>query len=157
MSMNENWPRWIFASVSKHFYDRRQGLDFFIEGQHRATRGEKDFLELRMDGPQITEISKNCYTLYGEVNILITSIMDNTNYHRIHTHAGIVAAAFTMIPLIKYGTGTDDDGTQWGCWNLIQNPFKRQRVDIFHFGQVDVRSEVVQATVEGHYKTIIKT
>lgn len=156
MSANLNWPRWVFASVSKHFYDRRQGLIMFIEGQHRNTRNDKDFIELRMDGPQYTEISKDYWRIYGEVNILVTSAMDNVNYHRIHENVGIVATAFTMIPLFKYGAGAQDDQTQWACWNLLQDTGKRQRVDIFHFGQVDVKSEVIQASVEGHYETFVK-
>ena len=128
----------------------------FIEGQHRDTRKDKDFIELRVDGPQITEISKDYWKIYGEVNILVTSAMDVTNYHRIHQNSGIVAAAFTTINLFKFGTGVLDDQTQWACWNLLQNSGKRQRVDIFNFGQVDSKSELVQASVEGHYETFVK-
>jgi len=156
MSANPNWPRWCFASVSKHFDDRRQGLYMFIEGQKRDTRDLKDFIELRMDGPQITEISKDYWRIYGEVNILVTSAMDNNNYHRIHQNVGIVAAAFTTIRLFKFGTGVDDDQSQWACWYLLQNTEKRHRLDIFHFGKVDVKSEVVQASVEGHYECLVK-
>ncbi len=157
MSANLNWPRWVFASVSKHFDDNTPGLDMFIEGQHRDTRKKKDFIELRVDGPQITEISKNYFRIYGEVNVLVTSAMDNTNYHRIHESNGIVAAAFTMIPLFKFGVeSVVNDQSHFACWNLLQDTGKRHRVDIFNFGQVDVKSEVVQASVEGHYETFIK-
>jgi len=151
--IDDNWPRWIFASVSQHFYNRKQSIsEMYIEGQHRDTRTLKDFIELRMDGPQFTEISKGMWRIYGEVNILVTAVMDDENYHRIHQNVGIVAAAFTDIELFKYGDGVEDDGSQWGCWKLIQDSRKRQRIDIFHFGIVDVKSKVVQATVEGHYE-----
>ena len=157
MSMNANWPRWIKASVSKHFDDSRGTLPMFIEGQYRHTRKEKDFIELRMDGPQLTEISRDYWRIYGEVNVLITSVMDNTNYHRIDTNVGIVAAAFTTIGLFKYGVASSiNDQSQWGCWNLLQDSGKRQRLDIFRFGQVDVSSEVEQASVEGHYELKIR-
>jgi hypothetical protein len=110
-----------------------------------------------MDGPQFTEVSKDYWRIYGEVNILVTSAMDNENYHRIHESVGIVAAAFTQIHLFKYGANNPpDDQSHWGCWNLLQDSRKRQRVDIFHFGKVDVKSEVIQASVEGHYETFIK-
>lgn len=154
-NINSNWPRWVFASVSKHF-QVSTGLPVFIEGQHRDTRKEKDFIEVRMDGPQFTEVSKGYWKIYGEVNILVTSAMDTNNYHRIHQSVGLVAAAFTMIHLFKYGTGVDDDQSHWGCWNLLQDTGKRQRIDIFHFGKVDVKSEIVQASVEGHYETSFK-
>ena len=155
MSINKNWPRWVFASVSKHFDSRRQGLPIFIEGQHRDTRALKDFIEVRMDGPQFTEISRNYWRIYFEVNILIQSTMDDNNYHRIHHNAGIVAAAFTTIGLMAYGTGPDDDQEQWACANLLQDTSKRQHLDIFHFGQIDKQVKLMQATVEGHYETFL--
>jgi hypothetical protein len=150
--VNPSWARWCFASVSEHFTKNVQTLPLFIEGQQRDTRGEKDFLELRMDGPQFTELSKGYWRIYGEVNILVSSVMDVTNYHRIHQSVGIVAAAFTDIVIFKYGNYPGDDNTVFGCWKLIQDKAKRQRVDIFHFGRVDVKSQIVQATVEGHYE-----
>lgn len=157
MSANTNWPRWVFASVSQHFASNTAGLDMFIEGQHRNTRDLKDFIELRMDGPQITEVSKDYWRIYGEVNVFITSAMDVTNYHRIHENVGIVAAAFTMIPLFKFGVpSVINDQSHWACWNLLQDIRKRQKVEISHFGQIDVKSEVVQASVEGHYETFVK-
>ena len=148
----KSWPRWCFASVSEHFSKNTGSLPLYIEGQQRDTRGEKDFIELRMDGPQFTELSKGYWRIYGEVNILVSSVMDETNYHRIHENVGIVAAAFTDIVIFKYGIYTGDDQTVFGCWKLIQDMAKRQRIDIFHFGQVDVKSEMVQASVEGHYE-----
>ena len=154
-TINKNWPRWLFASVSKHFSDRRSGLIMYIEGQHRDTRSLKDFIELRMDGPQFTEISHNYWKVYVEINMLVQSAMDNNNYHRIHTNVGIVAAAFSDIVLYKYGNGPDDDQSQWGCLSLIQDSDKRQRLDIFHFGQIDRQTKLLQATVEGHYDTHI--
>ena len=150
--MDENWPRWIFASVSKHFDDNKQGIPMYIEGQHRNTKDIKDFFELRMDGPQFTEISKNSWDIYVEINCLVQSAMDDTNYHRIHQNVGIVAAAFTNIRIFKYGDGPGDDESLIGCLKLIQDKRKRHRLDIFHFGQIEVSTELVQATVEGHYK-----
>lgn len=155
--INANWSRWVFASVSKHFDDNRGSLYLYIEGQYRHTRKDKDFIELRMDGPQFLEVSKDYWRIYGEVNIVVTSIMDDTSYHRIHQNVGAVAAMFTTIRLFKYGANNPpDDQSQWACWNLLQDPRKHHRIDIFHFGRVDVKSEVVQASVEGHYETFIK-
>ena len=153
--LNQHWPRWVFASISKHFSDNRQGLPLFIEGQQRDTRSLKDFIELRLDGPQFTEISRNYWRIYFEVNILVQSTMDDKNYHRIHQNVGIVAAAFTGIVLYKYGNGSSDDQKAWACANLIQDTAKRQHLDIFHFGQIDKQLQLMQATVEGHYETFV--
>jgi hypothetical protein len=154
--INKHWPRWVFASISKHFDDHRQGLPMYIEGQHRDTRSLKDFIELRLDGPQFTEISKGYWRLYFEVNILAQSAMDEHNYHRIYTTVGIVAAAFSGIVMFKYGKGPDDDQKQFACAHLLMDTKKRQHLDIFHFGLIDKQLKLEQATVEGHYETFLE-
>ena len=73
MAVNTNWPRWIFASVCTHFDARKGDYNLFIEGQFRNMQPPKDFFELRMDGPFITEVSHNFYKLYIEINVLIHS------------------------------------------------------------------------------------
>ena len=150
--IQQSVPRWFFASTSDHFNKQKQTLPLFIEGQIRNTRGVKDFIELRMDGPQFTEVSKGYVRIYGEINILVSSVMDDKDYHRIHENVGIVASMFTDIVIFRYGNRTGDDQTVYGCWKLIQNLAKRQRVEIFHFGKVDAKNNIVQASVEGHYE-----
>lgn len=150
MSSNPHWPRWTFASVSKHFDDRRQGLPLYIEGQHRNTREETDYLELRMDGPTLREVSKGCWKLRIEINILVSSAYDEEDYHRIHRNAGIVQAAFeNAIDVYRFGTGVDDDQTYVGCYKLLED--RRDALELNHFGRIDIDTPIVQATVEGHY------
>lgn len=151
-TLNQNWNRWIFASISKHFDDRRQGLKLFIEGQSRDTSKVKDFIELRVDGPQFTEVSAGYWIIRVEVNILIQSTMDDTNYHRLHSDVGIVAAAMSDIVVFRYGNGPDDDQSVMGCLKVRQDLGDRQHIDVFQLGQIapDIRLE--QATVEGHYE-----
>ena len=160
MSANPNWPRWIFATVSKHFTEAAQEaeLPLFIEGQHRSTRKYKDLLELRMDGPTLREPSKGCWYLRLEINILIQSTMDDKNYHRIHQNVGVVAAAFEKaISVYKYGNNPQDDKTFVGCLQLIQNRETRDFIEINHFGQIDPKTNLMQASVEGHYKMVLQT
>lgn len=155
-AINKNWPRWVFASVSKHIDDRKDGLTLFIEGQHRDTEGLVDFLELRVDGPNFTEVSRGCFHFFVEVNILVQSAMDDSNFHRIHTDVGIAAAALTSsIPVFKYGTGVDDDQSLLGCLRLIQDKRGREKVQVSHFGQIDPVTKLMQATVEGHYEMLL--
>jgi len=153
MASNANWPRWIFASICKHFDDSRGDLTLFIEGQYRNPGApDKDFLELRVDGPYITELNKNYYKLYLEVNVLVQSQMDDTNYHRIHTDVGNVTSIYTNINLYKYGTGIDDTQEHFGCLNLLQDTQTRDRIQVNHFGQIDPKTRLMQATIEGHYE-----
>ncbi len=152
MSSDKNWPRWSFAAVSKHFDDRRETLPLFIEGQHRDTAALSDYLELRMDGPTLREVSKGCWILRIEVNILVTATFDEADFHKIHRNAGIVQAAFTSIPVLKFGDGPDDDQSFVGCYKLKQNASTRDFLELNHFGRIDIDVPLVQATVEGHYE-----
>lgn len=162
MPANENWPRWIFASVSTHFREQldptQTGL-LFIEGQHRATREKKDFFEFRMDGPTLQEVSKGCWVLRIEVNILVQSVMTDTDYHKPHTMVGQAATAFLKsLPVYRFGKNNPpDDQTILGCLRLLQNVASRDFLEINHFGQIDKKTKLVQATVEGHYKMLLQT
>ena len=156
MSANPNWPRWIFASVSKHFADALTPL--FIEGQHRDTREFKDFFEMRVDGPTLREVSKGFWVFRLEINILVQSAMDDKNYHRIHQDVGNAAAAFaSAIDVFKKGNSPQDDQSYLGCLQLLQNRETRDFLEINHFGQIDVKTMLMQASVEGHYKMELET
>lgn len=158
MAVNKNWPRWIFASVSKHFDAEKNGLKLFIEGQHRDTREDKDFLEFRLDGPYITEVSHNYFRLYIEVNVLVQSTKDQTSYHRIHENVGIAAAAFwNGIKVFKYGDGVGDDDSYLGCLRLVTDARGKERIQISHFGQIEPKTRLLQATVEGHYEMFLQS
>ncbi len=140
------------ASVAEHFDARRQGLTMFIEGQLRDTRLLKDFIELRVDGPNMTELSKGYWYIFTEINVLVQSAQDQDNYHRIYASVGIVAAAFEQIIRIsRLGSGVDDDQSLVGCIKLQGDKDARERIQISHFGQVEPRTGIFQSTVEGHY------
>ena len=149
--MVQHWNRWLFASISKHFNDRGQGLTLYIEGQHRDTRELKDFLELRIDGPRMTELTRGNWYVVMEVNILVQSVMDDTNYHRIERDIGVAVQAMTDILIYKYGDQAEDTGEFIGCLKLIQDLRAREKIQVFRFGQVEVGLKLEQAAVEAHY------
>lgn len=151
MSMHKDWPRWIFASLCKHFDTHRDELPLIIEGQELPTNTAMDKIELRIDGPRGTELSKDYWYLYMEINVLVSSVIDNANLHKIHTSVGIVAAAFHgQIPVYKYGKNAGDDDTLLGCLQLIQDR-GRNPISINHYGQPDPETRILQSSVEGHY------
>lgn len=157
MAMNPNWPRWIFASLSKHFYDRRGGYAFYIEGQERDVPAPPQLIELRVDGPYATELTMNHWRLYTEVSVLVQCTKDMADYHLIHRITGLVAAAFTDLPVYKYGDGDDDDQTQFGCMQLIQDIGRRERIQINNFGQISQDVPLLQSSIEGHYELLLST
>jgi len=154
MAANENWPRWIFASISKHFDDKKQTRKLYITGAPRIdTPGALKWFELRIDGPNVTEVSKGTHLTEVEVNMLVTVKKDETDLYLIHTEVGIALTAFEDIPLFRYGSEAGDVGTQFGCLSLIQEG--RDKLEVRHYGQLDADVNILQATVEGHYKTFL--
>jgi len=158
MPVNQNWNRWIFASISQHFVDGvGSELPLYIEAQLRGdmVRTTPDFAELRVDGPYVTEVSKNYWRHYLEVNVLIrTSI--GSNYHQIHTYTGLICSIFTDISLYKYGNTINDDDSIFGCLGLLQDSRGRDRIQVSHYGQIEPDLREVQATVEGHYEVFLE-
>jgi len=158
MAVNPNWNRWLFASISQHFYDGIGTLlPLYIEAQWRGDveRTTPDFAELRIDGPYITEVSNNYWRHYLEVNVLIHSSI-GTNYHMIHTSTGLICSIFTDIDLYKYGNTINDDDSIFGCLKLLQDSRGRDRIQVSHYGQIEPNLKEVQATVEGHYEVFLE-
>ena len=147
---NANWTRWILASISKHIDARKEGLNLFIEGQHRKTEGETSYLELRYQGPNLAEVSKGYWQVNVSVNMLIVTIMDDENWHDHVTNVGIAQAAFTTIFVYKYGSKAGDDSSLLGCLKLVDAG--REPIETSNFGQIDPNVKVQETTVEGHYE-----
>lgn len=150
--MNSNWPRWIYASVTNHFATAT-GYKTFVEGEPRTTWEEEDFIEIRMDGPYFTKLDSATWEAMIEVNVLLQSVIDFVNLHKIHTMAGAVSLAFaTPFQIFKYGNGPLDDQSLLACVELLQNKRDRQILSVNHFGQIASDKPLQQATVEGHFK-----
>lgn len=159
MTFDKNWDRWIFASISKEFNDNRQTIPLFVEGQHRDdTQDKATLFELRIDGPNYTEVSKDCWRIDIEVNILVQAAMDNEDFHTIRKLCGIASAMFiNNLPIFKFGDGVDDDDSLLSCMKLLQDVKGRERIQTSHFGQIDPSVKVQQSTVEGHYRMLLNT
>jgi hypothetical protein len=156
--MNEHWPRWVFASMSKHFADhfaaQTPPVPLFVEGDDRDTALLQKFSEFRMDGPRIREQSKGYWEVYVPVNILIQTSMNDKDAHLHRKQMGIAASGFARtISIFKYGNGVDDDQTLLLCMTLMGD--KSNPLQVKDFGQVDTTVRLQQATVEGHYKGFI--
>ena len=150
MSVNPEWDRWIKASIDKYFLDTFDGvLVVHIEGLRKNVADKSEYIELRVDGPLYTEMSKDDYSIYIEINILVHCAMGKGDYHRIREMTGLVAAAMSQtIPLFKYG----GDGSAFGCISPVQSKRNRERVMVSHFGEIKPSSGEQQATVEAHYE-----
>ncbi len=153
MPANKSWARWSKASVSKHFSDILTPVHpMFIENQHRDTDEEANFFELRMDGPRLEEVSKDCWKLRVEINILCQSVMNETDYHLIEDMVGLAQSAFTnAIPVNRYGNRLGDDDSFLGCYVIQQDKGNLDFIEANRLGQIDIRTKLLQSMVEAHY------
>jgi hypothetical protein len=155
--MNPNFTRWVRASV-EDFFNNSKGstMMYFEEDPNRYTQGEGSYYEFRMDGPNISELSRGEFQVYLEVNILISAVI-STDLHHIDDLIGRIQAAMLSgpIPVFRYGdpSNTENDGTFIDCLDLMQER-KHDLLEVNRFGRIHQDVALRQATVEGHYKSI---
>ncbi len=157
--MDKNWPRWVVASVSSFFDARKDTLNLYFEGSDKAGRREqKDYCEFRMNGPFFREVSRDYWQCFFDINILVCSVKDQKDAHRIYRDIGQVTQMFEQsIPIMKFGDGVDDaPQNQLGC-AILENDGRNGGVSIQHFGQFDIALSVLQATVEASYLLTLDT
>lgn len=126
----------------------------FADGDDRATTGLKDYIEFRMDGPRIKQIGRTLVRLEVTVNILVQSTMNDTDVYAMQRTMGIVIAAFEKnIIGYKYGTGGDDDQSQFACFERESPTGQKIGFDvrINNFGIIDTTVRKQQATIEASY------
>ncbi len=150
MAANKNWTRWIFASFTKHFDSMKDGVHLFIEGDDNNTVERTDYFEFRMNGPHLSEESKDWWKIQVTVNILIVHKMNNRSTHDFHTNIGKMVAAFTKsVGMFRFGTGLDDDNQLFGCMQIMTD--KDHAIQVEHLGQVNPDIKEMQAMVQGSY------
>jgi hypothetical protein len=119
------------------------------------SEGSQDEIEIRMDGPSISEVSKDYFRVGIEVSILASAILGDTSFHTIHAMVGDIANCFTNIEVFRLGSEDiiENDGDLIGCLYLIQSPHAtRGNLDISHYGQVQPSLPLIRSSVEGHYQ-----
>lgn len=148
-SPNPNWAKWIYSSIYRHFYNELNATaDVFLEGQHKDLDDKTEWFELRVDGPFYTQSSKGQFMVDCEINVL-TTIKMASNAYRIQTLTGIVAAAFDYcIPLYQ---NPKTSTNQFGILRMKSG--RNDNIITSIFGQVNNNTEVIQASVESHYRT----
>ena len=149
-------PRWIMASCRHFFHDRRGQFSMFFEHAGskdlRTDAGGKivDYFEFRLDGPFSQQHSKNETEYAVEINILCISNLKTKYTDQIEIMVGIAAASFELnIPVFRFGDQPQDDQSLVGCLKLVQG--KNEQVRVSRFGQANPDTQVIQASVEGHY------
>lgn len=144
--MDEKLTRWIWASITKFIDSKRQSIQLILEGDDVLIQN-KDSFTLRINGPIYTEPSKDYFVIDVGINVLVTSIKDEADAHKVFRLCGIISRAYeNQISVYKYG----DDNSFVGC--LI----RQDKIIITQFGAVEASTNVLQSTVESEYKMQLK-
>lgn len=150
--MDENLARWVFISIAKYFEPvvSGMGVPYFVEGamERKEALMQASHIELRVTGPDVKQLPGS-HDVRVSINLLCTSLMDaaGPDGWTIVQWTGVIQSAMLdPIPVYRYGTGADDDETLVGCLRVDQN-----RVNIYHFGQLDKDSRVRQSEVDASF------
>lgn len=154
-----NWDRWVWATMTKEFRKNfspptftLMDVDLFVEGTGREKPDDAQLLEFRMDGPQQRKPSKNKFILEFEINILVRSLMEHGNFHKMRSLLGAVRRWLAQDHCIfRYGSGIVDDDTLLGTL-VLQNRSPLDQVRTNYFGQISSEYRIEEATVEGSFK-----
>jgi len=152
--MNENWNRWIYASIAKHFNTTiavPNSLYMYIAGRSDDTGKHDEFIELRISPIQTTEISKNNYRINVKIDILYSVQLVPEDGFRAQTVAGLIETAITDICVYKYGKKPGDDGSLLGGLQL-----QRQPVESNCFGQISSDTRLIQGAVSASLQMTLK-
>lgn len=156
ISSNRHWPRWVHASIAKHFETiLGNQLHLYVEGEKRQTENQENYCELRIDGPDSNQLSPKLFKLNVTIDALIVNIKSDKNSHIHLDFVGLVLTTFTnAITVYRYGTGLDDDQTELGCLKLMPDASK-DKVQVTRLGQT-VPAELLQETsIEASYEMLI--
>jgi len=150
--MSENIDRWTFATLSGNFVTTFSDVQTFVEGTLKERPVDQEYLEFRLDGPRKRQPSKLDLRFEFEINILVRTYMDDKNFHRMRDLCGRVREWLDQNHCIyRYGNGPDDDELSLlGELHLVnRKSFEAVRTN--HFGQIDPKYRIEEATVEASY------
>ena len=156
--MNENWARWVFASVADYLKSVAADNDLpsLVDGaedRSDAFSQASDHIEIRITGPTVQELA-GLSRLTVDANVLLRCRYEQKNAYRRHTLIGAFQAAMAgPIPVFKYGSEPGDDKTQIGCLAIPNGG----AVKLHHFGQLTYPERQSESMCDVRYVMDINT
>ena len=152
--MNKHWNRWIHTSIARYFSTIAEANDLYLYVVGRSDERTKtnEFIELRVTGPNTTEISRNNFKIDVIIDLIYSIHLLPSDSYRAQKISGILEEAMTDICIYKYGNGDDDDDKILGTLIL-----QRQPVESNCFGQVEPNTRLIQGNVSAALQMKIKT
>ena len=142
-----DWARWTLIAFNKAA-DAQKTADYpvYIEGDERTTMLLRNFAEVRLDGPDMKQVSKDVHYLDVTFNLLINSKISNNLYELEETLGNFQKAFSNGIDVYKNGNGDNDDDSLLGCY-LLQD-----EIEVNKFGIIENDTRLTQATLEARYR-----
>lgn len=142
-------PTDLFSSIGKHIQSNLTDYAIFFEGSE-ARRDNSDTpllgVEVRVNGPGVSNLSGGDYLINVAVDLLITAAISD-NLYIIHDMVGAcVNVLNTQIPI-----HTLETGAFLGCLTLDKRSRKDYSVETQHYGQIDENKPVLQASVSAEF------
>lgn len=159
--MNENWVRWVYSSIIiavqtaiDAYNTTNPTLTLYVEGRQRLPDPQPvPRIELRIDGPDIIEVSSGCWNLHVEVNLLVTGIINTIDVYAQQRLMGLGTSILSnSITINEYGDGN----SMLGCL-ILQTPPKGDGIIVSNFGLIESERNIFQSTVEAQYKMTLTT
>jgi hypothetical protein len=146
--MRQHWPRWIVTSIYKHFDGLKGVYPHYLNPLERGSLQDPTRFELRINGPDIHEVSNNYFRVDVDVNLLVQFTVDlsqNVYAHEVMIGQGLLG--FTQnITIKKYGSGVGDDSSVVGCLQ------KQTSTEVINFGRVQESTNILHSTIDSEYR-----
>jgi hypothetical protein len=149
--MIKNTIRWIYASVTKHLDENRQGVALFFEGEEMVKTDLTEYVECILEGPHIKESNHNHYEADFTIRLLISVAAGLKNKYRIHEIGGIFLAALKDIKVVSFGKGPEDINKHIDCAQLTKSSVQFQNL-----GLIKSDNKLRQARMVAAYKLHFK-
>ncbi len=150
MADKEHLPRWSLIAFNKAVIAVMGSVPVYLEGDERTTDTVEDFVEVRMDGPDIYRQTASGSVWEVTVDVLVNHKVDPRDHYATEKLIGTAVMAFADTILVKrWGDETEDaenDDSTVGCYQLDGE------ITINKFGIVDQDTRVIQATIAATYK-----
>ena len=147
--MNQNWPKWIYASVDKCIRTAlaADSLAIYNDFQQQPQPQVSPRLEFAINGPDISEPGASTTYLYIQLVVLVSNIRSETDWLSTPKLQGLGQKAMPgCIPVYKFGTGGDDTQAQLGI--LIRD----DRVKTLSLGHQDKSNVLRQIGLMANYR-----
>lgn len=150
--MRKHWNRWIHTSIAKYFSTiaSANNIYIYVVGRSDEKTTTNEFIELRITGPNVTEISRNNFKINVVIDLIYSVHLIPEDGYIAQKLSGIIEDAVDDICIYKYGNGENDNGTLLGTLQLQRKP-----VESNCFGQVD-DNRLIQGSVSAALQMTIR-